>query len=580
MVGLAHSPLNRQVARAGRRLFLQTLLNHLAVCCAAALGMGVAWFLIEPYVFEEPAAWLRWAIASGLLGAGILVGVALAFWKRPTLLTAALSLDERFGLKERVTTSLMLEKPQAASPAGQALLADVNQRIAEIDVGSRFPIRVSWTAALVPVAALLLAVVAVFYEPTKGEANTKAAEELTPPTINKAQMDEKLKKFAKKEKPPKPDDPAESSKLKEFDEDIDTLLSKSRDDQNQLRERIKEAGEVEDKIKDKIKEKDEKQDAIKEKMEQMDRLSKKDKKDQVDPKGDPGDELKKAMKQGDLDKAKEEMDRLGKKLKDKELNKDEQEQLQRDLKEVEDKLERLSRQEEEEKEEKERLEQLKRDGKIDQEELDRELDQLEKNKDKLDREDKEDLEKAAEELKKAEEALKEGKDEEAAEHMEKAGEKMEKVDGSEERKQMVQQVQRVRQIKKTMSQGMPKQGQPQNGQPQNGQPDRQKPGPGGEGRGSGQRPEANDDNTGSEDVKVDSEFDKKGQKNVVGYAPNTNKKFKKARAEEMVGEIKQAAQEAPEAIERLRIPKAASDMTKGYFEKLGGQTEPKKGERP
>jgi hypothetical protein len=147
MTELAHSPLQRQVARAGRRLFVQTLLNNLFVFCAVALGAGVAWFLIEPYLLDEPAAWSRWAVASGLLGAGVLSAMVLALWKRPTPLTAALSLDERFGLKERVTTSLMLEKPQMASPAGQALLADVNQRIAEIDVGSRFPIRVSWTAA-------------------------------------------------------------------------------------------------------------------------------------------------------------------------------------------------------------------------------------------------------------------------------------------------------------------------------------------------------------------------------------------------------------------------------------------------
>jgi septal ring factor EnvC (AmiA/AmiB activator) len=469
----------------------------------------------------------------------------------------------------------MLEKPQMASPAGQALLADVNERIAHIDVSSRFPIRVSWTAALVPATALLLAVVAVFYEPTKGEANTKPPEEIVQPPINKEQLEDKLKKFAKKEKHQKPDDPKESPKLKELDEDIDSLLAKSRDDQNQLRDRIKDAGEIENKIKKDIEKRDEKKDAVKEQLEQMDRLSKKPKKDQPDDKNGPGDELQKAVNQGDLDKAKEEMDRLGKKLKDKELNKDEQDQLQKQLKDVEDKLERLSRHQEEEEKEEERLKELSRKGEIDQEQLDRELEQLRKNSDKLDQEDKEDLEKAAEELKKAEDALKEGKEEEAAEHMEKAGEKMEKVDGSEERKQMIQRVQRIRQIKKTMSQGMPKQGQPQNGQP-NGQ----KNGPGGAGRGSGQRPEAKDDNTGEEDVKLDGEFDRKGQKNVVGYAPNTKRKFTKKPSNEMIGEIKQASQEAPEAIERLRIPKAASDMTKGYFEKLGGQSEPKKDGKP
>ena len=47
---------------------------------------------------------------------------------------------------------------------------------------------------------------------------------------------------------------------------------------------------------------------------------------------------------------------------------------------------------------------------------------------------------------------------------------------------------------------------------------------------------------------------------------------------EMEGEIKQAAQEAPEAIENQRYPKAAKDMVKGYFNNLKGVTEkePKK----
>lgn len=39
----------------------------------------------------------------------------------------------------------------------------------------------------------------------------------------------------------------------------------------------------------------------------------------------------------------------------------------------------------------------------------------------------------------------------------------------------------------------------------------------------------------------------------------------------MEGEIKQASQEAPQAIETQRIPKAARDMAKGYFRNLGGQ---------
>jgi hypothetical protein len=558
MMALAVSPLQRQVARASWRLFLQSLFDKLVWCCATALALGAAWFVAEPYLLEAPDWWLRWAVAGGLLGGAILIALGLAFWRRPSRLTAALSLDEKFGLKERVTTSLMLEEYQKASPAGQALLADVNQRIAELDVGSRFPVRMSWTAALVPATALLLAAVAVFYEPPKGIAKPVTNEETALASAAKEDMEKKLEKLAQKDKKSKPDDAPKTAKIKELDEDIDDLLGKQRNDETQLRERIKNFAEMEDKVKDDIKNRDDKADAIKQQLQQIDRLGKKDKNNSADGKNGPGDELKKAVGQGDLEKAKDEMDRLSKKLKDKDnkLNDEEKDELHKQLKDVEDKLERLSRQQEEEEEN--RLKELSRKGEIDQDELDREIEQLKKNSDKLDREDKQDLQDVADELKKAEQCMNEGDEEGAAEHMAKAAQKLDKLEGGEERKQMVQRIQRIRQIKRTMAQGM------QNDEKKN------QNGPGGVGRGAGRRPEAKDGETGSVDEKADSEFDKKGQKTVVGYAPSS-KKFPKKTSAEVAGEIKQASQEAPEAIERMRIPKQASDMTKGYFEKLGNQ---------
>ena len=60
------------------------------------------------------------------------------------------------------------------------------------------------------------------------------------------------------------------------------------------------------------------------------------------------------------------------------------------------------------------------------------------------------------------------------------------------------------------------------------------------------------------------------------------KGFRKKTGAEIAGDIKQASQEAPEAIEQQRIPKAAREMMKGYYEKMRQQaekelkTEPKK----
>jgi len=63
---------------------------------------------------------------------------------------------------------------------------------------------------------------------------------------------------------------------------------------------------------------------------------------------------------------------------------------------------------------------------------------------------------------------------------------------------------------------------------------------------------------------------------VTGYAPGTS--FKKKSSAEIAGDIKQASQDAPDTIEHQRIPRAASDMARGYFEnirKLSGDDDKK-----
>ena len=87
--------------------------------------------------------------------------------------------------------------------------------------------------------------------------------------------------------------------------------------------------------------------------------------------------------------------------------------------------------------------------------------------------------------------------------------------------------------------------------------------------GAGQRPLGKEQPFRSYEAKAKAEFDPKGKKIFDGFAPGLN--FRGKSSVEMEGEIKQAAQEAPEAIEGQRYPKGAKDMVKGYFNNLGGQ---------
>ena len=89
------------------------------------------------------------------------------------------------------------------------------------------------------------------------------------------------------------------------------------------------------------------------------------------------------------------------------------------------------------------------------------------------------------------------------------------------------------------------------------------------GIGQGRRPQGKEGRYTSFEAKQKLDADWKGKKVFDGFAPGQN--FKSKPGPEIAGEVKQAAQEAPEAIEQQRIPKAARDLAKGYFKNLGGQ---------
>lgn len=85
----------------------------------------------------------------------------------------------------------------------------------------------------------------------------------------------------------------------------------------------------------------------------------------------------------------------------------------------------------------------------------------------------------------------------------------------------------------------------------------------------GRRPDGEQGKIRTFDARQQAHFNNKGQKIFDGYAPG--QAFKSKPGTELAGEIQQAAQQAPDAIETQRIPKAARDMAKGYFKNLGGQ---------
>jgi hypothetical protein len=571
------SALVRQVGRVRRRLFLGSLLAAVAWNWVAALALAAGWFLLQPYLISEPPTWLRWAVLGGLAGIATLAAVVLSALRAPTAVTAALSLDHRFALKERVTTSLTLARDEAASPAGQALLADAEQRLAGVRIGERFPVALPWKpAALLPLTALGVVLILLFWNPQFGASRAEGSEDDLISPAAKGDVDQQMKALAVKSRPNKPEEQVKSEDLKRIEDEIEKFARRPRETRDEVRDRIKDATALEDQIRREQKERAARIDAFKEQMKQVERLTRKDRDKNKDG---PAKNAANALARGDMERAAAEFEQLARKLEKEEekerlrrkqkdpktgeeekkkaqeeleklereskLSRKEKEDLQKQLEDLKDQLERLSRNKDQLAKE---LKDLADKGEIDKEQLERELEQLEKNADKL---SPEEIKELAEALEQCKECMGEGKDGEAAKRLLKAAKKAGQMDKDGDNQAMARKLVQIQQIRKALSRSL------------------------GGGPGAGRRPEAKDKgDTASEEKFAPGEWEK-SKLEVVGHGPMGG--FKGPRKpSEMAEEIRQAAQEAPAAIDRQRLPASARKMARGYFEKVRGPEKDKK----
>lgn len=544
------SPLDRQLSAVSRRLYLQTFLDRLVWCWSGALVLASAWFFAESFLLTAPAEWLKWAVAGGLVAVATALAAVLAIIAAPSRLIAALTLDERFGLRERVTTSLTLGADQTSSAAGQALLADVNQRVGNLDVRSKFPVAMSRSAFVVPFCATVFALVALLYEPPKTQAVTDKGDEGKQPVTNVAKVDEAMKKLTKKPIE-KTDAKPRTEEIERLEAKLEEIANRPRKSKDELRERVKEMKALEDRMRKREQE-------LANKLDNRDQALKKLDKMNEGAKDGPAKDLQKALSQGNMDQAKEALDKLSKQI-DKMSEKD-KEKLAKQLKDMEEKLKRLA----DNKEKKEELEKLKKDGKLSDDAFEREMKDLEKQSDNL-----KDLQDLADKMGQCKKCLEKGDAKGAQKQMQDAMEKMKELgDDDQTLEDLREQMKRLQEAKKAGKNGSGEDKDGQDPQPNDSdEPNDGRPG-------AGRRAQGGDVPTKSFDTKARLPFDAKGKKIFDGYAPGQN--FRKKSTSEIIEDIEQARQESSEAIETQRIPKAARDMAKGYFKNLGGQEGGKK----
>jgi hypothetical protein len=573
-------------------LFLEILLRALAVGWLVALCAGACWLVAQARLLPGSPESLRWQVPAGLAAAGTLLAVLVAVCRAPSRIAAALALDERFALKERVTTSLLLSEEERNSPAGQALLADVAQRVQPLRVGERFPVRAPWSMALVPVAALVLLLTLFVPRPTASRGSDDKKPLTEDPAVLAA-IEEKKKALQKRPQPRPGVDRPRSPELEKMRDAGDKISRQPTDTREQAQNVVKDLGTLEEEMRKRDKELAQKNQALREQLKQVERLGDKDK-DKKKPDG-PGKEFQKALDNGDFQQARDEAerlakqldpdeekdrlrkkqelqdeaDRLRKKLEDKNLPPEEADRLKRELERKEKEIDRLQRQQlsEEQKQQlreqlqrlqenldrltrnKEEQEQLLREmadlGKLEAEQLQRELEQLNRNLEKLDPETIKELQDIAKKLGECQRCLGEGKEGEAAAKLQELADRLAKLDPNGERKDLAKEIERLQQARRIICQALD-----------------------GNDPAVGQRPQGKEGPTQHQEEHARSKLEK-GRIDIVDFVPGEG--FKGPfQPSERVEDINRAAQSAPEALDRQRLPRSYSDMARGYFENLRG----------
>jgi len=79
----------------------------------------------------------------------------------------------------------------------------------------------------------------------------------------------------------------------------------------------------------------------------------------------------------------------------------------------------------------------------------------------------------------------------------------------------------------------------------------------------------NDPNSRIKNERVKAQVNPNSQQRITGFTKGGT--FTKVPAKQVEGEFRQAAQQAPEAIDRQRIPDDYQPFTRGYFRRLGNQ---------
>jgi hypothetical protein len=394
--------LHKQVARARRRLIIEQFVGRLVRCLLWALTVAaIAIALPRIFVINGlPAEWdMAWL--GGSFIAALVVTASWTYISNRSPLDAAIEIDRRFDLRERIASSLSLSLEQQTSDAGRAVINDAMRAVQRIEVDDKFRLKLDRRAWWPLVPAAIVFVLVGFFDNREASSSVDrdAAVKMEQQTKNaleslRKKMDEQRKKLADGK-----DLKGADELFKQIEEGTKELSQKDKVDPTkahvklneltkQLEERRQKAGG---------------QEAIKEQLQKMKDLG-----------AGPADKVAQAMKQGDWHKAMSEIDKLAKDLREGKLDKESTEKLEKQIEKMKQKLEAAAEAHQKAMADlKKQIDDAKRNGDMAKAgQLQQKMDQLQKKQAQVDR-----MQQLAKQFANAQQAMKQGDGKKAANAM-------------------------------------------------------------------------------------------------------------------------------------------------------------------
>jgi len=531
--------LQKQVGRARRRLAVQRFVEALGWCCLATLGVALVGILVGKWwpLGVPDVAWL-----GGGLGLGLLAAAGWALFSGGGSVDAAIEIDRRFGLKERISSTLALSEEERQSEVGRALLEDALRRVRRIEVRERMPIaprRSLWLPLIPAVLALVVALgvsPAVVDNPAQAKADPAAVKKQV-----KKSTQALRRQLAQRRKQAQQRGLKDAERLfKRLEEGTKDLGDKSKGNRKKALVKLNDLAKELKKRRGQLGGADQ----VKQQLAQMKNLDR-----------GPADKFAKAVGRGDFRQALEELEKLRQQIADGKLDEKKRKELAKQLDQMREKLQKMQEAHEQaQKDLEKRIDAARKNG--DEAKANQLQEQLEKLQQQCPQMDQ--LGQMAQQMEKCSQCLKQGQMEDAAEAMDQL------QAGLEGMKQQLDEMEMLDEALDQMCQARDQ----MNCQQCGGlgcEACQGKPGFGlGEGRGQGDRPEEKTD-TAFRDSRVKQKVGR-GTASVVDLVEGPNVKGNVG--QEIQAQYESAQQGATDPLTDQQMPREHRQHAREYFNRF------------